>query len=127
MAESAALQYWKTQVSTASPVQLVVIMYEGVARFLSRAASAMEAGNRGDTEFWAKRTTDVVQELLDTLDFSAGGDVASRLGGIYTLTLRETLRAQLKNDPVMLRKLALLYQELKSAWESLARVGKPCT
>jgi flagellar protein FliS len=120
MAESVMDQYRRVQIGTAGPAQLVMMMYDGIARFLTQAAHCMDKSNGSDAEYWTERSSRVVQELLATLDFEAGGEVARTLGEIYLMTIRETLRAKLRNDSSILTKLAALYSDLRTGWAQVA-------
>jgi flagellar protein FliS len=119
-AEMALNQYRRMQIGTSSPAKLVVLMYEGAARFLERAACQLERGEIEDSAYWLDRSMAIVQELLETLDFEHGGGIASQLGGVYTMSLREMLRARLRKDAEILRKLSRLYIDLKQGWEEIA-------
>jgi flagellar secretion chaperone FliS len=121
MPESPAEQYRKIQIGTASPVQLVVLLYDGVLQYLERSAVCMENGDMDGCARWCDRVNAIVQELLGVLDFDIGGEVAQQLASIYTMTMRETLKAQIRRDPGIFRRLGGVYTEIKGGWIELAK------
>jgi flagellin-specific chaperone FliS len=70
-----------------------------------------------DSEYWAGRANEVVYELMGSLDFQLGRDIASTLSATYTMTIREILRAQIRKEPDILNKLGLLYADLAKGWQ----------
>jgi flagellar protein FliS len=112
--------YKKVQIGTANPVKLVVMMYDGVSRFLLKAEKAILAKDVKETDFWTDKASAVVQELLSALDLEAGGQVAAQLLQVYTMTIREILHARIRRDPELLRKLSSLYSDLSSGWEQIS-------
>lgn len=120
MAEQPFDRYRRVQVETASPVQLIIMMYEGIARFLNRAASFIETGEYARADTLLERSNAIVNELISTLNFEAGGEIAQNLGSIYTMTIRETLLARLRRDAKKLKSLASLYIDLRGGWVGVA-------
>ncbi|MDP2857646.1 MAG: flagellar export chaperone FliS [Bacillota bacterium] len=120
MSEAAQDRYRMVQISTSSPTRLVVLMYEGAARFFGQAGVSLGNGDHDAADYWTGRACSIVQELLSTLDFQAGGEIARHLGQVYTMALREALRAKLGRDASLLKKLSALFSDLKSGWMQLS-------
>lgn len=120
MLEAAQDRYRMVQISTSSPTRLVVLMYEGAARFFGQAGTSLGNGDYGAADHCLERACAIVQELLSTLDFQAGGEIARHLGQVYTMALREALRAKLGRDASLLRKLSTLFSDLKAGWVQLS-------
>jgi len=125
MSDAAQDRYRTIQVSTSSPARLVAIMYEGAARFFAQAGTSLSNGDFAGADYWLGRACAIIQELLGTLDFQAGREVARHLGQVYTMALREALKAKLGRDATALRKLSSLFSDLKNGWMELAG-RQPC-
>ena len=67
---------------TASPEQLVVMLYDGAGRFLRQAEGSMIDGSWLQASEKLSRAEAIIDELLATLDMDAG-EVADRLQSIY--------------------------------------------
>lgn len=112
--------YRESAVLTASPVQLVVMLYDGANRFLRQATVLYEQGDpiKGGQSIGRARA--IVEELLATLDLERGGDIAPRLQGVYVYCLKLMTTAQLEKSTAPLAEVAGLLAELRASWAELA-------
>ena len=111
--------YRESAVMTASPEQLVVMLYDGANRFLVQSAVAMRAGQAGLAGEKLRRAEAIIDELLATLDMSAG-EVAERLQALYLFFKDHLGLARLKQDPAKVDEVARLMRELRGAWAGIA-------
>ena len=117
MAAYAAQQsYQQNDVLTATPGRLVVLLYDGAGRFLRRAAAAMRAGNLEATNTSLQRAEAILDELLATLDFDRGGEIAASLRDLYLFCRRELNDARVERDADRIDTVAGLLGELREAW-----------
>mgnify|MGYP001005937471 CR=1 FL=1 len=65
--------YQENAVTTQSPGKVVVLLYEGAIKFLTRAAEEIENGNPGQKGYYINKGIDIVDELNASLDIEAGG------------------------------------------------------
>jgi flagellar protein FliS len=112
--------YRQQSVMTATPGQLVVMLYDGCLRFLHQAAYAMRGGDVVETNARLTRAEAIIDELHATLDLEKGGVVASRLQGIYVFCSRHLLEARTAREPEMIEKVSELLAELRDAWAQIA-------
>jgi flagellar protein FliS len=119
-AGSRTAAYQQQSVLTAPPERLVVMLYDGCLRFLHQAAYAMREGAPRDADARLKRAEAIIDELNNTLDHKRGGEIASRLQGIYVFCRRHLLDARRANDADMVDKVAELLGELREAWAEIA-------
>ena len=112
--------YQQSSVLTATPGQLVVMLYDGARRFLFQASSAMREGEVTVAHQRLRRAEDILSELLATLDHERGGDIASHLQGIYVFCLGELNRARVDKDADRIDWVHLQLSELREAWAQIA-------
>ena len=112
--------YKQQSILTATPGQLVVMLYDGCLRFLHQAAYAIREGNATEAGGRLSRAEAIIEELLATLDMEKGGVVASRLQGIYVFCSKHLIEARLARDPEMIDKVGELLGELRDAWAQVA-------
>ena len=117
-AHPATVAYQESSVLTAPPERLVVMLYDGARRFLYQAGAAMEEGNVAHAHDRMNRAEAIIDELLATLDFSAG-DVATRLESIYVFCRRHLMEARLERNPEKLADVSRLLSELRDAWAQI--------
>jgi flagellar protein FliS len=118
--QSQTAAYRQQSVLTATPGQLVVMLYDGALRFLHQAAYAMREGNVPVSGNRLQRAEAIIDELLHTLDLENGGEVASRLQGIYVFCQRHLMEARIERSPEMIEKVSELLGELRESWAQVA-------
>ncbi|MFN8132428.1 MAG: flagellar export chaperone FliS [Solirubrobacteraceae bacterium] len=119
MSHPATLAYRESSVLTASPEQLVVMLYDGARRFLLQAGQAMQDGDYAAGNRRLQRAEAIIDELLATLDLSTGA-VAEQLQAIYLFCRRQTMEARVERDPKRLEQVSELLGELRDAWHQIA-------
>jgi len=112
--------YQQSSVLTATPGQLVVMLYDGARRFLFQASSAMREGEVTIAHQRLRRAEDILTELLATLDHERGGDIASHLQGIYVFCLAELNKARVERDADKIDWVHRQLSELREAWAQIA-------
>lgn len=121
MAYSSIDQYRKSSVSSASPLQLVVMLYDGALRFMEAGKHAMQkrdvfAQNENITK--AQR---IISELLSTLDLDQGGEVASNLLSIYTYVYDRLVEANIEDKPEVIDECMTILSELRESWVAIEK------
>jgi flagellar secretion chaperone FliS len=111
--------YRESAVLTATPEQLVVMLYDGANRFLTQSSIAMRDGRAGLAGEKLRRAEAIIDELLATLDMSVG-EVAERLQALYLFFKEHLMGARLKQDPTKVDEVARLMRELRTAWAGIA-------
>ncbi len=114
--------YRESSVMTASPEQLVVMLYDGALRFLrqTEAAFGEEAYQHGGERM--ARAEAIIDELLATLDMDVG-ELAQRLQAIYVFCKKQLIDARLERDAGKVRSVIRLLDDLRDAWAQLAAGG----
>jgi flagellar secretion chaperone FliS len=111
--------YKESAVLTAPPERLVVMLYDGIRRFLYQATIAMREGNVELTNNRLQRAEAIIDELNNTLDMSAG-EVAERLRALYVFSKRHLMQARLKRSPEMIEEVSRLLDTVGDAWRQIA-------
>lgn len=114
--------YKESAVLTASPEQLVVMLYDGAARFLRQAEAALREEAWSTARERIGRGEAIIDELLCTLNMDAG-EVAERLQAIYVFSKASLIEARLQRDPTKVEHVVRLLGELREAWAEVAGPG----
>lgn len=112
--------YRQQSVLTATPGQLVVMLYDGCLRFLHQAAHAMRDDQQPEARRRLDRAEAILDELLATLDLEQGGVIASRLQGIYVFCAQQLLDARARSEPELIDGVIDLLAELRESWAQIA-------
>jgi flagellar protein FliS len=118
-AASVRARYFSDGVSTASPQQLLVMLYDRLALDLERGHAALVAGDRQTASDQLKHAQDIILELRASLDVDAweGGP---RLAGIYAWLLTELIQANVKGDVRRVADCRKIVEPLRDAWREAA-------
>ena len=111
--------YRHTNVLTADPKRLVIMCYEGAIAHLKIAQEKYSIG-----EFEAKgkalqKVLGAITELLSSLDFEKGGQIAENLKGIYSYMTHRLITGDVDNDPKAYEEVLGMLEELKETWETI--------
>jgi flagellar secretion chaperone FliS len=113
-------QYQRSQVETATPGQLVVLLYQGCVRFTQRGRLALEAGDHETARVSFLRAQDIVAELMSGLNLEAG-EIAENLLRLYEYLYRRLVLANVKRDVSAADEVERLVRQLLPAWEEAVR------
>ena len=113
---SQASTYREMEVLSASPAQLVVMLYDHVLVNLRRSRFALDLAGTERRVALLGKCRDAVTELLVTLDFERGGDIAKELSGLYAFLLRAFLELGAKPDAAYLDRVTAIVQDLRDAF-----------
>jgi flagellar protein FliS len=112
-------RYRETAVLSATPGELVVMVYDHLLTSLLRARQSIAANNHETRLAEFSRARDAVAELLATLDRDKGGAVASQLSGLYTFFLRELATLGVQPDVARLDRVISMVRELREAFTAI--------
>jgi flagellar protein FliS len=109
--------YRKTEVLTANRETLLLMLYAGAIRFLGQAIQAAEKGDAHEKLRLIGRTQEIVNELRATLDFKAGGEIATSLDALYAFVTGRLTEGGVKGDTQGLKEALDVLNTLNDAWE----------
>lgn len=115
-------QYRNTQVTTASPEQILIMLYDGAIRFLNLGIQGMEERDFEKRNLNINKAVAIVSEFRATLDHEVGGEIAANLDALYDFMIREMTRASIKNDVAILQPVLNILGELRGAWADAAEI-----
>lgn len=111
----------ETQIDTASPHQLVLMLFDGALGAIATATMYVDSNEPARKGEAISRTIDIIDGGLKAcLDHKSGGEIAERLSALYEYMCTRLLYANLHNDRAVLDEVAKLLGELRSAWEEIA-------
>lgn len=117
--------YRETHIKTASQGQIIIMLYDEAIRQLDKAVELLKEGNKryDQVNNAVIRAQDMVTELMVSLDFDKGGDIAQGLFSLYMFFNQHMMEANLKKNAQMLSTVRGHLNELRGAWNQI--VNKP--
>jgi flagellar protein FliS len=118
-AASVRARYLSNGVTTASPQQLLVMLYDRLALDLERAHVALTASDREAARVQLQHAQDIVLELRGSLKVEVweGGP---RLAALYAWLLTELIEANIKGDVRRVAECRKIVEPLRDAWREAA-------
>jgi flagellar protein FliS len=116
-----AQNYFRTQVESASPMELVVMLYDGAVRTADAAHEAMVSGNIPARRTAMNKLMAIIAELQNTLDVTRGGRMAEELDDLYTYMLSRLLKAITDQDAKPIDEVRRLLATLADGWREAVR------
>lgn len=107
---------WQDEVNSASPENLMLMLYDGAIRFVGQAKSAMVCGDGDQRHEAVGRALAIVNYLSETLDHDAGWDESTRLDQLYMFMENELSAAQEDNKPESLDRVENMLIDLHNTW-----------
>jgi flagellar secretion chaperone FliS len=115
-----ANRYKGVQVQTATPAQIVALLYGGILRFVGEADAAIEKTDRARAGERIGKAMAIVDELAATLDPSHAPELAENLAALYGFCKRRLFDANLNQDRKALADVVIAVTPLKEAWSTIA-------
>ena len=125
MQVDAKFSYREAAVRGASPIRLVICLYEQAIEDLRQAVLLIETGEIEARTRKINHALTVIGQLQGSLDMERGGEVARNLERFYTVIRAGLVEAQMKQSARILEQqisqLVLVYE----AWLEVERAASP--
>ncbi len=112
--------YRQTEVRSRTPLELVVMLYDGALKFMTAAQEAIRRGDIGARKTAISKTLAIVSELQSTLNMDQGGEIAASLDELYRWSSVRLLDATVHNDPAPIEEVAEVFRTLRDGWSGIA-------
>jgi len=116
-------EYIKQRVLTASPVELVQILYETGIQALDRAIDAQNSGDVIERGRAVSKAIEVLSELQASLRHDVSEQYSRTLSGLYSYMRTQLMRAHAEQSLSVLQEVARLFNTLLEGWSgAMARL-----
>jgi flagellar protein FliS len=124
MAHGYARAYQTQAVFTASPGQLVLMLYDGTLRFLGHARDALQSAEDSPRRIEIINTNlikaqNILAELQASLNHEVGGDHAANLDRLYEYYMRRLFEANMKKTVEPVIEVEALVRQLRDGWAEM--------
>jgi flagellar protein FliS len=108
-------RYLAESVATASPGQLLVMLYDRLVVDLTQAEEALRAGDAPTASDRLMHAQDIVSELRSSLDLTAW-DGAPGLAQLYGFLFTQLIKANVRRDADLVVECRQMVEPLRDAW-----------
>ena len=127
-------QYQTSNITTATPEKLMIMLFDGAIQFLQKAKTAIAEKNLQERATNIESARKIVRELMRTIDLENGNDVSKALFRLYNKMAMKLIKANVSknselvdevlNDMINIRWGFLKAIEIQSGISSVEDVMK---
>jgi flagellar protein FliS len=117
-------RYRQTQIQTASPLDLIIMMYDGTIRFINQGKKALAEKDYTLANQVLQKAQDIIDELNINLNPEAG-EIAVNLRNLYVFINQRLIEGNVKKDGKILDEVLQLLTTLRSSWAGLQTAKRP--
>ncbi|EOZ4637362.1 flagellar export chaperone FliS [Enterobacter cloacae] len=111
----------ESQITGATPHQLIVLLYDGAINAMKRAEIYFQSGNIARRGEMLSRAINIIDNGLRAgLNHEKGGQIATELESLYEYISRTLLEANLNKSGEKLPHLIALMTEMSETWQAIA-------
>ncbi len=118
-----AASYRAVAIRTATPGQLILMLFDGALRFIGAAEQGFKEENVVKRNELVHnnivRALNIIRELQNSLNMEAGGEFASQMYGLYDFMSTQLQTANLEKKVEPLQLVYRLLGEIRDAWSEM--------
>lgn len=114
--------YQNNSITTASPGELTLMLYNGCLKFIHLAKKAMVNNNIPEKNTNIQKAQNIIQELMVTLKMDL--EVAKNMMLLYDYINRRLIDANIKNEIAILDEVEGLVTEFRDTWKQVIQINR---
>lgn len=111
--------YQQSSVQTASPAQLVIMLYDGAIRFTKAGIEAIHNKKYDIANTNLKKAQSIINELIASLNFDYA--ISHDMVRIYEYMLHQLIQANMKKQAEFAEEVLGYLQDLGETWKKSAK------
>lgn len=119
---NAYTQYNNSKILTASPSELVLMLYEGAIKFSNIAIVAIEGKDIQKSHTNIIKVEKIIDHLRLTLDMKY--PVAKDFDRVYEYLSRRLVEANLKKDKEIMAEVCMHLRSMRDTWKEVMRINR---
>lgn len=120
MVDLAVSRYQSVRITTSSPGELLMALYDGLFRFLKAASIALKTKRRAEASHAISRAHAILTELYVSLDPHYAPELCANLESLYSFCLERIVAANLKSDPAHIDDIIRVLTPVRDAFREAA-------
>lgn len=114
--------YKQNSITTASPGELTLMLYNGCIKFLNFAKKAMDEKNITVKNTNIQKAQSIISELMITLNMDY--EVSKQMYSLYEYMNRRLVEANIKNDMEAVDEVIGLVTEFRDTWKQVVALNR---
>ncbi|HUU29308.1 MAG TPA: flagellar export chaperone FliS [archaeon] len=108
--------YQSMQIMSSKPEKLILMLYDGALRFIQLAIKGMEKKDIELSHNNLIKTQNILVELMASLNFDKGGEIAGNLFRIYEFMHYTLVQANVKKEVEPVQRIHGQLKKLRDSW-----------
>lgn len=113
--------YANNKITTASPAELTLMLYDGAIKFCNIAIAGVEENNIEKTHVNIVKVERIIEEFQATLDHKY--PVAKEFDEVYKYLMMRLREANVKKDKEILEEVLKHLRTMRDTWKEVMRVA----
>jgi len=122
MLHNAAQTYQSNQVTTATPADLTLMLYNGAIKFIKQTKSAIEAKDVVKAHESSLKVQNILYELMSTLNNDY--EISKEFIKLYEYMLKRTIEANVRKDIAILDEVEDFFVQFRDSWKEAMLLAK---
>lgn len=114
--------YQQNAVTTASPGEVTLMLYNGCIKFIKQASLAIEHKKIEEKNTNIQKAQKIITELMITLNMDL--DISQNMAIMYEYMIYRLTEANVKNDPAILQEVEGLVVEFRDTWKQVIQITR---
>lgn len=114
--------YQQNSVTTASPGEVTLMLYNGCLKFIKQATLAIEENNFQDKNTNIQKAQKIITELMITLNMDI--EISQNMSVMYDYMNHRLTEANVKNDVSILKEVEGLVVEFRDTWKQVIQMNR---
>jgi flagellar secretion chaperone FliS len=114
-------KYLENTVHTATPAQLLIMLYGGAIRNTKMGIEAIRQNQFDDANNYLYKAQDIIKEFMSTLDHTS--PIADGLMQLYEYFIFQLIEANTKKETGPAEEVVAFLTDLKNTWIEAAKLG----
>lgn len=114
--------YKQNSVTTASPGELTLMLYNGCLKFLTKAKKAISEKDIQEKNTNIQKSQAIIAELMSTLKIEE--EVSKQMLPLYDYMNRRLIEANIQNDIAIIEEVEGLVTEFRDTWKEVIKITR---
>ena len=95
-------QYQTSNITTATPEKLMILLFDGALQFLQKAKTAIAENNLKERSENIENARKIIREFMRTIDLKNGNDVSKKLFRLYNKMATNLIKANVQRNATLI-------------------------
>ncbi len=117
-------QYKKNQIETATPEEILILLYDAAINNLNKAKIALSQDNEDLFKYNIQNCKNIILEFMNSLNMEIGGEVAQTLYNLYRYYYKILVKSEVSQNSDGVDEVLKHLTSLRETWQKAIEIAK---